>query len=189
MLGNSFSRLAAVFAVVGLSGLSGAASAQGLACNETTGFAGPYPCKKVDLLAVVNTWAVAESICNLPAAPLDPDTGVVMTGSDMWGWTDEATGREFAIQGLSDATAFVEVTDPANPVFVGCLPAPALNVLWRDVKVYNNHAYMVGDNSPELNPVQLNSNGEWENVEHDHGSERVDEHNAEDVKSVVKGTP
>ncbi len=191
MLGNASSRLCAALATVALLGLSGQSAAQGLACDENTGLAGPYACQKVDLLAVVNTWAIAETICNLPAAPLDPDTGVVMTGSDMWGWTDEASGREFAIQGLSDATAFVEVTDPANPIFVGCLPAPALNILWRDVKVYNNHAYMVGDNSPELNPVTLNANGEWEKTAHDHGAELEDEHNAGDAgePTVVRGTP
>lgn len=191
MLGKQIYRQSAALpalAVVAVLGLSGQAVAQGLTCDNTTGFAGPYPCKNVDLLGVVNTWAVAESVCNLPAAPIDPDTGVVMTGSDMWGWTDEASGREFAIQGLSDATAFVEVTDPANPVFVGCLPAPALNILWRDVKVYNNHAYMVGDNSPELNPVTLNSDGEWEKTAHDHGRELKDEHNA-DGGTVVKGAP
>ncbi|NNF67221.1 MAG: hypothetical protein HKM98_06905, partial [Gammaproteobacteria bacterium] len=155
-------------------GAAGHLSAQGLECIDpdgpggAPGAAGPYACQQVDLLANVSTWALAETICDLPAADTDPATGVVMTGSDMWGWTDSQSGREFAIQGLSDATAFVEVTDPANPVIVGCLAAPALNVLWRDVKVYNDHAYMVGDNSPELSPVFLNGAGEWEKRDHDH---------------------
>jgi choice-of-anchor B domain-containing protein len=46
-------------------------------------------------------------------------------------------------------TAFVEVTDPVNPKHLGTLPQPARATsanLWRDVKVYKNHAFIVADN-------------------------------------------
>ncbi len=92
------------------------------------GFAGPFPCDNVDLLAYL------------------PDNMISLsTGSDMWGWTDPATGKEYAILGQSDAIAFVDISTPTLPVYLGHLPAPVHNILWRDVKVYNNHAYIVGD--------------------------------------------
>ena len=39
--------------------------------------------------------------------------------TDIWGWTDPVNGREYALAGRSDGTAFVDVTDPVNPVYVG----------------------------------------------------------------------
>ena len=42
-------------------------------------------------------------------------------GSDIWGWTDEMTGDEYAIVGLNCGTAFVRITDPSNPVALGFL--------------------------------------------------------------------
>ncbi|GIV58752.1 MAG: hypothetical protein KatS3mg042_1665 [Rhodothermaceae bacterium] len=67
--------------------------------------------------------------------------------NDIWGWTDPASGREFAIVGRTDGTAFVEVTDPVNPVYLGSLPlhAGAQPSIWRDMKVYANHAFIVAD--------------------------------------------
>lgn len=101
----------------------------GAPCDETTGTAGPYPCKNVDLLSYVPTNELSGG----------------GTGADIWGWTDPATGREYVVQGHSEAISFVDITEPSNPVFVGTLPAPVPNALWRDVKVYDNHAYVVGD--------------------------------------------
>ncbi len=110
-------------------------AAQGIPC--AAGFAGPYACENVDLLSIVPSGEIV-------AGSTNPSTG-----SDMWGWTDPETGREYAIQGLSDAVAFIDVTEPTSPVFIGHLPAPVTNFLWRDLKVYNNHVYIVGDFSPE----------------------------------------
>jgi hypothetical protein len=33
-------------------------------------------------------------------------------GNDIWGWTDPLDGREYALVGRNDGTAFVDVTDP-----------------------------------------------------------------------------
>jgi choice-of-anchor B domain-containing protein len=62
-------------------------------------------------------------------------------GYDLWGWHDSTTGREFVIIGGS-ATAFVEVTDPVNPRYLGVLPPhgglkPSAA---QSVKVYKNYA-------------------------------------------------
>jgi len=70
------------------------------------------------------------------------------SANDIWGWTHSDSGREFAIVGLKSGTAFVEITDPYNPVFVGKLPARNNRISsWRDIKTYQNHAYIVTEAS------------------------------------------
>jgi choice-of-anchor B domain-containing protein len=94
------------------------------------GTAGPYPCKDVDLEGFVSL----------------PELGGA-TGNDVWGWTDPQTGREYAIVGTSNSTGFVDVTDPKNPVVVGVLPTRGTPdfVLWRDIKVDGNYAFIVSE--------------------------------------------
>ncbi|MGH7562001.1 MAG: choice-of-anchor B family protein [Gemmatimonadales bacterium] len=81
----------------------------------------------------------------LPVSALGGKRGIML--NDIWGWTDPQSGREFAIVGRLDGTAFVEVTDPARPVYLGELPlhAGARPNLWRDMKVYRHHAFIVSD--------------------------------------------
>ena len=68
-------------------------------------------------------------------------------GNDIWGWADADTSREYALMGLTNGTAFVDVTDPRNPVFLGRLPTQSVDSLWRDIKVYRDHAYVVADDA------------------------------------------
>ncbi len=67
--------------------------------------------------------------------------------NDVWGWEDPDSGREFAIVGRTDGTSFVELSDPYNPVYLGNLPmtSTANQSIWRDIKVYKNHAFIVSD--------------------------------------------
>ncbi|MGB0513612.1 MAG: choice-of-anchor B family protein [Wenzhouxiangellaceae bacterium] len=69
-------------------------------------------------------------------------------GADSWGWKDEDTGRYYALMGRSNGVAFVDTTDPANPVYLGNLPRPTgvPNNVWADIKTYKNHAFIVADN-------------------------------------------
>jgi choice-of-anchor B domain-containing protein len=66
-------------------------------------------------------------------------------GNDLWGWADPDTGREYAVVGLDNGTAFVDVTEPETPLFLGRLPTRTFPSAWRDIKVYRNHAYIVAD--------------------------------------------
>jgi len=68
-------------------------------------------------------------------------------GNDIWGWVDPDTGNEYALMGMTNGTAFVDVTDPENPVFLGILPTETVESSWRDIKVYADHAYIVADNA------------------------------------------
>jgi len=67
--------------------------------------------------------------------------------NDIWGWTDPQTGQEYALVGRNDGTSFVDVTNPEMPRYVGDLPMTAGSVpnVWRDIKVYADHAYVVAD--------------------------------------------
>lgn len=56
------------------------------------------------------------------------------------GWTS-ADGREFAIVGQTDGTAFVEVLADGL-AYLGRLPTQTSSSTWRDIKVIGNHAYI-----------------------------------------------
>ncbi|MEN8108494.1 MAG: choice-of-anchor B family protein [Pseudomonadota bacterium] len=77
----------------------------------------------------------------------DMGAGGNVKGNDIWGWTDPLDGREYALVGRSDGTAFVDVTDPVNPLYLGFLDSHTGNTAWRDIKVYADHAYIVSDNN------------------------------------------
>ena len=67
--------------------------------------------------------------------------------NDVWGWEDPETNREYALVGRTDGTSFIDLTDPNNPIYIGDLPktATANRSLWRDIKVYKDHAFIVSD--------------------------------------------
>ena len=94
----------------------------------TNGFAGPYPCRDIDLLSV------------LPHAEIGGGSG-----NDIWGWTDPETGREYALVGRSTGTAFVDISNPGQPVYVGDLATHTLPSAWRGIKVFANHAFIVSE--------------------------------------------
>jgi len=110
-------------------GEGGPEEAVGAACVQ--GSAGGFPCSDVDLLSFV------------PIAELAGEAAA--TANDIWGWTDPETGREYAIVGLSNGVAFVDVSDPVEPRVLGRLPTRTLSAPWRDVKVYADRAYVVAD--------------------------------------------
>ncbi|MBZ0114544.1 MAG: choice-of-anchor B family protein [Thermoanaerobaculia bacterium] len=92
------------------------------------GTADGYPCERVDLLEVMTPASLGGG-----------------SGSDIWGWTDPLDDHEYALMGLSNGTAFVDITDPADPIYLGNLPTSSGNSSWRDIKTYNNYAYIVAD--------------------------------------------
>lgn len=98
-------------------GLSVAGTAA--AANCVQGSAGTFPCRNVDLLSHI---------------PLATFSSRPASASDLWGFIDRNDNREYAVVGLSNGTAFVDITDPANPreaAFVS-----GLSSLWREPIVY-----------------------------------------------------
>lgn len=108
-----------------------------VAYNQTlcsSGFAGSYPCQNYDLLANLPVNILANSLGN-------PE------GADVWGWKSSKNQKEYAIAAMTNSTAFVDVTDPLNPIFLGRLDTENGNTsFWRDVKIYGNYAFIVADN-------------------------------------------
>ncbi|WP_378180011.1 choice-of-anchor B family protein [Aquimarina sp. SS2-1] len=94
------------------------------------GMAGSFPCDNYDLMSQI-------SLTTMSAGE----------GNDSWGWTDESTGNEYALIGLNNGTAFIDISDPLNPLYLGKLPTATTNSSWRDVKVYQNHAFIVSEAS------------------------------------------
>ena len=96
----------------------------------TSGTAGEYPCNGYDLQSFISL-----------------DEMDAQQGNDSWGWTDPQNGKEYALIGLDNGTAFIDVSDPFNAVYLGKLPTHTQNSTWRDIKTYNNHAFIVSEAS------------------------------------------
>ena len=92
------------------------------------GNAGGYECKDIDLMSNVGLEQLGATMAN-----------------DCWGWTDTLTGREYAIIGLDNGTAFIDITIPNLPVIIGKLPTQTEDSSWRDIKVFGNYAYIVSE--------------------------------------------
>lgn len=118
------------------------------------GKAGVYDCNQVDLMALVN-------FSDLRA---DEVGGVYL--NDLWGWTDPITNKEYVLVGMTNGTSFVDISDPEQPSVLGILPEhEAANTegriahdgdehdttggeaksLWRDIKTYQNYAFIVSE--------------------------------------------
>jgi choice-of-anchor B domain-containing protein len=80
----------------------------------------------------------AKNITLLSWLPLNMFEGNSASAADLWGYVSPS-GREYAIVGLERGTAFVEVTDPVNPVIVEVITGP--NSLWKDIAVVGAYAY------------------------------------------------
>ncbi|MDC6390832.1 choice-of-anchor B family protein [Maribacter sp. PR1] len=92
------------------------------------GFAGEYPCNGYDLLGHIALMEFGAQSAN-----------------DIWGWTDTMTGKEYAIMGLDNGTAFIDISDTENLIYLGKLPTATTSSSWRDIKVYENFAYIVAE--------------------------------------------
>ena len=92
------------------------------------GMASIYPCDGYDLLGQMAL-----------------ETFGARSGNDIWGWTDNTTGNEYAIMGLDNGTAFIDITDTENLVYLGKLPTATEPSSWRDIKVYQDHAFIVSE--------------------------------------------
>ena len=104
-------------------------------CDD--GRADEFDCGLVDLVSF------------LPNEEMGMNRGVLL--SDLWGWTDPKTGIEYGLIGHLEGTVFIDLSTPSNPRYLGTLPrtegSPAS--IWRDIKVYKDHAFIVADRAQE----------------------------------------
>lgn len=66
-------------------------------------------------------------------------------GNDCWGWTDSQTGKEYALMGLENGTGIIDISESTRPIYIGKIPTQTENSMWRDIKVYNDHAFIVSE--------------------------------------------
>jgi choice-of-anchor B domain-containing protein len=98
------------------------------------GMADIYPCNGYDLMSYMSL------------QDLTPGTGAgSLSGNDSWGWTDPTTNKEYALVGLNSHAAFVDISNPVAPLLIGVLPTATVNSSWRDIKVYQDHAFIVSE--------------------------------------------
>jgi choice-of-anchor B domain-containing protein len=92
------------------------------------GMAGTFPCHNVDLASFL---------------PLSDIGGGSV--NDVWGWTDPLTSKEYAIVGRSNGTSFVDISNPEQPIYLGNLPPHSVDSVWRSIKVYADHVFIVSE--------------------------------------------
>ncbi|KAH8927143.1 hypothetical protein BT69DRAFT_1214249 [Atractiella rhizophila] len=90
-----------------------------------------FMCKDFDLYSIT------------PHRKLGSNVGI---GNDIWGWSRD--GRDFALVGQMDGTAFAELNDNGTVVYLGRLPTQSEDSLWRDIKVIGDFAY-IGSEAPD----------------------------------------
>ncbi|MEN9333643.1 MAG: hypothetical protein RLY35_823 [Bacteroidota bacterium] len=109
------------------------------------GMAGDYPCLNMDLLAHMT----------------NAEIGGCDNTNDIWGWVSPTTGKEYALVGCSNGTAFVDVSNPTQPVYLGLLPCHDTPSLWRDIETLGNYVYVVSESSNHglqvMNLLQLDN--------------------------------
>ena len=92
------------------------------------GSAGGYPCARIDVESFVPSNMMGGGRTN-----------------DIWGWTDPMTGTEYAIVGRTTGTSFLDLSNPGAPVYVGNLPTHSQSSIWRGIKVYADHAFIISE--------------------------------------------
>lgn len=96
------------------------------ACEN--GMAGEYPCNGYDLMSHIDLLGLSAN-----------------AGNDSWGWTDPTTGKEYALMGLDNGTAFVDISTANEPIYLGKLATQTTPSSHRDIKVYQNYAFIVSE--------------------------------------------
>ncbi len=74
--------------------------------------------------------------------PLSEFPGDPSSGSGGWGYVS-ASEREYAVFGVRNGTAVVDITNPTQPVIIGHVQGP--NSTWHEPTVLGDFAYSVCD--------------------------------------------
>ena len=75
------------------------------------------------------------------------------TISDIWGYTD-MQGTEYALVGTYTGTSIVSLANPQQPEELFFIPGDSS--IWRDIKTYQNYAYVTNEEGGGLLIIDLN---------------------------------
>ncbi len=104
------------------------------------GSADGFPCDRIDLAG----WVTLRGL----TPGREPDGNSERWAvNDIWGWTDPQTGVEYALVGRHDGLAIVDLSTPTEPRPIAFLPSAISQSLWRDMKVYADHVYVVSEST------------------------------------------
>ncbi len=105
------------------------ASAQAPCINGFANYGGKsYPCNGLTLQSYISSATMGANEAH-----------------DSWGWTDPQSGKEYAVVALDNGTSFVDISNPTSPKYLARLNTQVGSSLWRDVKIYKDHAFIVSD--------------------------------------------
>ena len=112
-------------------------------------FATPLVLKNTN---AVQTAFTSSGVSLMSWVPLSAFAGSQTSGADCWGYVSPS-GREYAIMGMSNGVAFVEVSDPGQPVVLQTFAA--VGSQWRDIKIYEDFAYYVSEGGDGIQIVDM----------------------------------
>lgn len=99
-----------------------------------------FECSNIDMLSFVPNSAIFA----------DKAVGALGDGvSDIWGWVSPASGDEYVIVGATNGAAVLRITDPENPEYLGHVFNTGAQLIWFDIKINNDTAYIVSE-SPAM---------------------------------------
>jgi choice-of-anchor B domain-containing protein len=114
-------RAAAELGIIDNSPAAALQATQAAASTCVQGLAGQFPCRNVDFLAQI---------------PLSVFSTRPTSAANVWGFVDLNDNREYAVIGLRNGTAIVDVSDPANPREIATIAGNSS--AWREVKIYQH---------------------------------------------------
>lgn len=76
-----------------------------------------FRCKNMDLYDFINHATLGSP----DGWEETPGSGLLLTGSSSWGWTDPGSGREFVASGMYDGTAMIEILPEGRMLNLGFL--------------------------------------------------------------------
>ena len=103
-------------------------------------------CTDADALNYEETANIDDDSCTYPTSNLDMDLvgtyGYDETINDIWGYAYD--NSEYALVGTNEGFSMVDISNPAVPIELFFIEGS--NSIWRDIKTWNNYAYIVCDN-------------------------------------------
>lgn len=94
----------------------------------------------------------SQNVTLLAHMPLNVFPSNPSSGNDCWGYVSPS-GREYALMGLRNALAVVEITNPRSPVIVASIPHTSS--LWAGIKVYRDHCYVSNEAGGGIQVISL----------------------------------
>ena len=147
---------------------SGACSGCLGSCCDPTAESCQDDVAKDQCVSAQETWAprspCCATECRNPAGPEFAALDVELLGrvslaemssaaaNDVWAYVSPG-GRKYAIVGLEESTAFVDVTNPRSPILVATIPDEVS--IWSDMATYKTFAYNVNETGGGMQIIDL----------------------------------